>query len=158
MVPSWKLLISLAKFRQVWLREDGLTAFYYGNGRLGIGGKPSLVIPEGKTPRQAQSYELDIRDDERPNPRKSFRQILNIIPKIRPISSQYPQLHANVGLLSLELPGELQHVDSVTYTGSREERCAFQLLISFPLLLMSMMIVIAKNNSSANRGDGSNDK
>lgn len=40
--------------------EDGLTAFYYGNGQLGMGGKPSLVIPEGKTPTQAQSYETDM--------------------------------------------------------------------------------------------------
>lgn len=42
------------------MKEDGLPAFYYGNKRLYIGGKPSLVIPEENTPTQAQSYESDI--------------------------------------------------------------------------------------------------
>lgn len=49
-------------------------------------------------------------------------------------------------------------MDIVTYMGSREEHCAFQLLVPFPLLLMSMMIVIAKNNSSADKGSRSSDK
>lgn len=42
------------------MKEDGLPAFYYGNRRLYIGGKSSLVIPEENTPTQAQSYESDI--------------------------------------------------------------------------------------------------